>query len=127
MEVCPAGAISISESGSAFVDAGKCTGCGLCVSVCPRKIIELKPVTQPYYVACSSEDKREVRDYCKNGCFSCGICTGKKFNPDGVIEMKNNIPVVLWDKVTDAEQVRTAGGKCPVRVWKKIETGASYY
>ncbi|MEA2082609.1 MAG: (Fe-S)-binding protein [Elusimicrobiota bacterium] len=117
---CPHGAIKVGADGIAEVNHLKCTGCGLCVKACPRGVIELIPVSQKYYVACSSKDKTEVRKYCKNGCFACGICAGKKFNPDGVVEIKDNLPVVIKDKLKDPSQLFTAGSKCPVKVWKKI-------
>ncbi|MCD6311504.1 MAG: 4Fe-4S binding protein [Elusimicrobia bacterium] len=119
-DVCPHGAIKVGAGGTASVDYSKCTGCGLCVKACPRGIIELIPVSQKYYVACGSRDKMEVRKYCKNGCFACGVCAGKKFNPDGVVEMVDNLPVVRGDKLKDSSQLLTAGSKCPVKVWKEI-------
>ncbi|MBU3955967.1 4Fe-4S binding protein [bacterium] len=120
--VCPFGAIKVGPEGTAKVDYAKCTGCGLCVKACPKGIIELLPVSRKYYVACSSPDKTEVRAYCKNGCFACGICAGKKFNPDGVLIMKDNLPVVLEDKLKDSSQLLTAGSKCPVKAWKEISS-----
>ncbi len=118
--VCPVGAIKVGGNGTALVDYSKCTGCGLCVKACPKGIIELIPVSREYYVSCSSRDKMEVRKYCKNGCFACGVCAAKKFNPDGVVEMRENLPVVLEDKLKDSSQLFTAGSKCPAKVWKKI-------
>jgi len=120
VKVCPHGAIKIAPGGIAGVDHSKCTGCGLCVKACPRGVIELVPVSQGYYVACRSADKAEVRDYCKNGCFACGICAAKKFNPDGVVEIKDNLPVVIEDKFKDPAQLLTAGSRCPVKAWKEI-------
>jgi len=119
VDVCPFGAIGIGGNGAAVVSYDKCTGCGLCVSACPRNLIEVVPVTHPYFVACSSRDKADVRKYCKNGCFACGICTGKKFNPDEVLEMKDNLPVVIWEKVKNIAQIEKAVEKCPVKVWQK--------
>ncbi len=120
--VCPHGAIKVGTAGTAVVDYSKCTGCGLCVKACPKGIIEMIPLSRKYYVACSSKDKMEVRKYCKNGCFACGICAAKKFNPDGVIVIKDNLPVVLEDKLKDSSQLLTAGSKCPVKVWKEISS-----
>ncbi len=125
VNVCPFGAIGIGANGAAVVSYDKCTGCGLCVSACPRNLIEITPVAHPYFVACSSRDAAEVKKYCKNGCFTCGICTGKKFNPDEVLVMKDNLPVVVWEKARDISRIETAVAKCPAKVWKKmiIKTG----
>ncbi len=119
VRACPFQAISI-ENGVAVVNAEKCTGCGLCVEACPQKIIELVPVEQRYFIACSNHGKTEVRQYCKNGCFACGICVSPKFNPDGVVEMRENLPVILRDKVANASQLSKAGEKCPVKLWREI-------
>ncbi|MDO9514388.1 MAG: (Fe-S)-binding protein [Elusimicrobiota bacterium] len=119
-KACPQGAIKVGSKGIAEVDHSKCTGCGLCVKACPKGIIELLPVSRKYYVACSSKDKTEVKAYCKNGCFACGICAAKKFNPDGVVEIKDNLPVVIEDMLKDPAQLLTAGSKCPVKAWKEI-------
>ena len=125
VNVCPFGAIGIGANGAAVVSYDKCTGCGLCVSACPRNLIEITPVAHPYFVACSSRDAAEVKKYCKNGCFTCGICTGKKFNPDEVLVMKDNLPVVVWEKARNISRIETAVAKCPAKVWKKmiIKTG----
>jgi len=123
VRACPFGAIFINENGVAEVDASKCTGCGICVEACPRKVIELVPARIEYYVACSSKDKLEVKKYCKNGCFGCGICASKKFNPDGVVEIVENLPIVHFDKVSSPQQLELAGSKCPVKAWKKISSG----
>lgn len=120
VNICPFGAIRIRETGIAVISYDKCTGCGLCVSVCPRNLTEIVTVVHPHFVACSSRDTADVRKYCKNGCFTCGICTGKKFNPGEVLEMKDNLPVVIWEKVKDISQIENAVEKCPVKVWKEM-------
>lgn len=43
VEACPVGAIALAD-GKAHVDEDKCTGCGACVSVCPVDAIQ--PVVQ---------------------------------------------------------------------------------
>ena len=43
--VCIAGAVNLVESGGgirlAFIDAARCTGCGLCIGVCPTDAISV--------------------------------------------------------------------------------------
>lgn len=38
---CPRGALSLSEDGRMILDKARCTGCGACVSLCPRVAIDL--------------------------------------------------------------------------------------
>ena len=53
----------------------KCIACGNCVRACPKKLYELRPVTNEVYVACSSRDKGAVvRKVCKVGCIACMKC-----------------------------------------------------
>jgi len=42
---CPAGAISVAETGARVVDAAACTGCGECVRACEHEAIHLHPET----------------------------------------------------------------------------------
>lgn len=75
VRVCPFGAIHI-EDGIAVFDPEVCTGCGLCVKECPRKVISLvqKRVSN-VRVTCSSHDRGPVvRKNCKVGCIACGKC-----------------------------------------------------
>lgn len=44
VDVCPAGALSVSDkTGAVLVDANACTGCGNCVEACPGKIPHMHP------------------------------------------------------------------------------------
>jgi ferredoxin-like protein FixX len=43
-----------------IADAAKCTGCGMCVEVCPHNVFELK------------DRKVSIRD--KDACMECGAC-----------------------------------------------------
>jgi Na+-translocating ferredoxin:NAD+ oxidoreductase RNF subunit RnfB len=71
---CPFDAIVI-ENGLARILEQKCTACGKCVAVCPKKIIRLVPRTSRVTVACSSLDKGAVvRKNCNVGCIGCRRC-----------------------------------------------------
>ncbi|HBC73754.1 MAG: hypothetical protein A2008_11235 [Candidatus Wallbacteria bacterium GWC2_49_35] len=75
VKVCLFGAITIEDGISVF-DAEKCTGCGLCVKECPRKVISLvqKRISN-VRISCSSHDRGPVvRKNCKVGCIACGKC-----------------------------------------------------
>lgn len=72
--VCRFGAI-ILENGKATVIREKCTGCGACIRICPKKIIKLIPYDAKYTVLCSSLDKGNItRAYCNVGCIGCHMC-----------------------------------------------------
>ncbi len=56
----------------------KCVSCGVCVKVCPRKIIELRPVgrkNRRVWINCNSNDKgAAAMKVCKAACIGCGKC-----------------------------------------------------
>ena len=65
--------------GVAKVDKDKCTGCGACANICPKKVIMIdaggprKPV-----VMCSNQDKGAVANkLCTTSCIACGMCAQK--------------------------------------------------
>ncbi len=91
-KVCQFDAI-IVENGLAFIDADKCTGCGKCVSECPKAIITLVPVLSGFTVKCNSHDKgAATRKNCKVGCISCQKCV--KVCPVEAIYMENNLAII---------------------------------
>ncbi|MDE5745662.1 MAG: RnfABCDGE type electron transport complex subunit B [Paramuribaculum sp.] len=80
VDVCAFDAIGIdSATGLAVVDDKKCTGCGACVKVCPRSIIELRPYGprgMRVWVACSNRDKGAIAmKECKQACIGCAKCS----------------------------------------------------
>ena len=73
--VCPFDAIHIKDLGIAEVTFDKCTGCGLCVSACPKQIINLYPRTHRIELSCVAKDKASVvRPTCLVGCTTCRKC-----------------------------------------------------
>lgn len=85
--VCEFGAISI-ENGLAVIDKEKCTSCGLCISACPKAIIELIPYAQDVIVKCKSHDNgKETRSKCSVGCIGCQICV--KMSEPGAFSFEN--------------------------------------
>ena len=46
VKACLFDAIHIGENGYPVVDESKCVGCGACLAVCPKNIIEIKTVSQ---------------------------------------------------------------------------------
>lgn len=111
---CRFGAISIVD-GVAVVDYEKCTGCGVCASFCPKKIIKLVPFDAVYHVGCSSLDKGAVtRTYCDAGCIGCKLC--EKACESGAITVTDNVAKIDYTKCTDCGK---CAEKCPKKIIKK--------
>jgi RnfABCDGE-type electron transport complex B subunit len=90
VRVCPFDAITHTYGEVPVIDYDKCTGCGLCIKTCPKKIIELVPQKYSVHILCKSLDKGAVvRKICKTGCIGCGICA--KICPKNDIVMKDNL------------------------------------
>ncbi|OCL25277.1 RnfABCDGE type electron transport complex subunit B [Orenia metallireducens] len=93
VSVCAFGAMYMDHNGLPIIDTDKCTGCGKCVSECPRSIIALMSNTEHIVVRCKSVLKgKEVKQACERGCIGCTLCAKKC--PVDAIEMVDNLPVV---------------------------------
>jgi Na+-translocating ferredoxin:NAD+ oxidoreductase RNF subunit RnfB len=107
---CPFGAIRITDS-IAEVDIIKCTACGKCVSVCPKKLIEIVPEKNKVRIFCNSKDiGRVVRRNCRAGCIGCAIC--QKNCASGAITIVDNIACVDYTKCTSC---MVCVNKCPTK------------
>ena len=77
-EACQFGAIKIGADGLPEVDEEKCMGCGACVKVCPKLVIELRrkgPKGRRVFVGCVNKDKgAQTRKSCTAGCIGCMKC-----------------------------------------------------
>lgn len=108
---CKFGAIKVVDN-VAVVDYEKCTGCGVCASVCPKHIIKLVPFDSEYWVGCSSVDKGAlVKTYCQAGCIGCKLC--EKACESGAITVTDNVAKIDYSKCTGC-------GKCAEKCPKKI-------
>lgn len=73
--ICPFDAIHIRGSSIAEVTPEKCTGCGLCVDVCPKNVLELYPRDHRVELSCVALNKSSVvRPTCLVGCTLCRKC-----------------------------------------------------
>jgi Na+-translocating ferredoxin:NAD+ oxidoreductase RNF subunit RnfB len=103
-KACPFGAITMSKENLPVVNESKCTACGKCVAICPKKLYTLVPVAKTYAVRCSSMDiGRRVMEVCSVGCIACHKC--EKACPVTAIKIIDNLSVIDY-KVCDNR------GKC---------------
>ena len=96
-DVCTFDAISMNRHGLPVVDAGKCTACGDCVDICPKNLFSIHPVSHRLWVACANlQNGEEALAECEVACNACGRCAADA--APGLIEMKNNLPVIDYSK-----------------------------
>lgn len=111
VEKCAFGAIVIKDA-LARIDSEKCAGCGQCVGVCPKNVIELMPKSTKYQVKCSSKDKGVVvKDACQVGCIGCKIC--EKNCPEQAITVTDNIAKIDIEKCSGCG---ICAEKCPKKI-----------
>ena len=104
-------------NGVAVVDRAKCTGCSACMNVCPRHVINMKPIAPQPVVECSNTDRGAiVNKTCKVGCIACGLCV--KNCPQQAIFLKNNVAVIDYTKCNGCGICVT---KCPKKVIHWVE------
>ena len=84
-------------NGIAHVDRSKCVGCGACVDICPKNIVQLIPESLRIHPACSSHDKGGVvMKVCTAGCIGCMKC--QRECPAGAIVVKDALAQVDPEK-----------------------------
>jgi Na+-translocating ferredoxin:NAD+ oxidoreductase RNF subunit RnfB len=112
---CKFGAITFAD-GLAVIDSEKCTSCGLCVSACPKNLVELVPVKSAVKVRCNSGDNgKTVRANCPAGCIGCKIC--EKACAAGAIKVENFLAKIDYDKCTNCGE---CAKKCPNKTIKAV-------
>ena len=115
---CQFDAISVSSDGVAIVDPDLCTSCGACVKACPKNVIELVPYGKDTQILCNSNDKgRVVRDACKVGCITCGLCAKNCAQEAITIDEEKNLPIIDFDKCIECG---VCAEKCPQKTIKSI-------
>lgn len=121
--VCDYDAIVMSPTGLPVIDPDKCTACGACVEICPKKLIELRPLKQQLLVQCKSELSGDgILALCRVACTACGKCVADA--PPGLLKMKKNLPVIT-DELLQL-QTRDATLRCPTGAitWLNDQTAA---
>jgi electron transport complex protein RnfB len=99
VKACKFDALSMGKDGIPIIDTEKCVACGKCIVACPRKIISYISKSAKVVINCSTKDKGAyVKKICKVGCISCRLC--EKACKPGAITMKENLPVIDYNKCT---------------------------
>jgi electron transport complex protein RnfB len=125
--VCLFDAIQMVD-GLPRVDMVKCTGCGQCVSACPRGIISLAKfdkgkLPSTVVIACNNPDKGPaVRKICEVGCIGCGLC--ERNCGDGSFTMEGMLAKIDYDKVYTCAHWDAVIEKCPTKTILKLEREA---
>lgn len=101
---CPFDAIHMKDN-MPVIDPEACTGCGVCVNTCPKKVLQLLTKDALCYVPCSNREAgKAVSNVCKVGCISCQACTRKTKD---AVKLVNNRIEIDYDKCD--EEVAKAG------------------
>ncbi len=104
VEACKFEAMYMGKDGLPKVIEERCTGCGRCAAVCPRKIISILPESKMVHVRCKSLDKGAVaKKICQDSCIACKQC--EKICPYDAIHVQNNLAVIDYQKCVSC-------GKC---------------
>lgn len=102
VRVCPFDAIATDERGLPVIDLDACTGCGLCVSECPRSstaLLEMIAEGASIAVRCSAHDKPAPRKRtCPHACIACKKC--EKACPEDAISVIDLLAVVDYERCT---------------------------
>jgi len=98
---CPFGAIRLDENGIKTIDYDLCSGCGSCAKVCPRKLIEIVPISNKVHVLCSSLDRGQIsRNNCgaSTACIGCSLCV--KTCTASAIKLENHLARIDYSLCT---------------------------
>lgn len=112
VETCEYDAMTM-VNGLPQINYENCIGCGACVRVCPRNIIEQIPfkTDQMLVVACASHDPaKRVREVCKVGCIGCSLCA--RVQPE-LFHMEGELAVLDYEVYSEEEEFSAAIEKCP--------------
>lgn len=119
-QVCSFDAIRIRD-GVARVEGEACTGCGECVSACPRHIISLEPYQSGRHVSipCASAGLGEgVGEVCADGCTGCSICV--EACPRGAITVEEGLPRIDYETCDHCARCASSCPRHLIRV-EKVE------
>jgi RnfABCDGE-type electron transport complex B subunit len=122
VEVCDFKAIHMDEHGLPVVAEDKCTACGDCVTVCPKGLFSLHPVSHRLWVACKNHELGDDAELqCRVACTACGRCA--QDSPEGLIEIRDNLATVDYGKNALASTI--AIERCPTGAIVWLESGGA--
>jgi len=114
---CPFGAIRMGPEGLPEVDRAKCTACGTCLKVCPKKLFTLVASPAAVSIACSSREKgRKVTSVCQVGCIACGKCVREC--PVQAISLIDNVARIDYGKCTACMKCVSV---CPRKIIRPLD------
>jgi RnfABCDGE-type electron transport complex B subunit len=115
--VCTFDAIHMNSHALPVVDENQCTACGDCVTVCPKDLFSIHPVSHQLWVRCKNREMGDdILHYCEVACTACGRCA---MDAPDVIAMQNNLPVVNY---SIPSQPQEAIERCPTGAIVWLET-----
>lgn len=89
--VCVFDAIRMGDDGLPVVDEQACTGCGKCVTECPKSVLILHPYDEKLSVGCGNQvAPKLVRKVCEVGCLHCRVCV--RTCPYDALQWEGNLP-----------------------------------
>lgn len=121
---CPFDAIHINhDTGLPEVDYEKCTGCAVCVAVCPQHVLVTVPKDRKGSIAlcqCRNPKKAQIMKNCKHGCIKCLKC--EKVCPTGALKVTNGIPLIDYSLCDSCGKCIKG---CPTKVLTLVEDRVS--
>ena len=119
---CPFDAMVMSPEGLPIIDPDKCTGCGKCETICPKKVIKMMPLTAKVRVNCNSRDKGAVaRKVCSVACIGCSLCMREC--PHSAVKMENNLAVINSEICASTCNDARCLSKCPTKAIRPAVLG----
>ncbi len=107
---CDFDAITMDPFGLPVVDPELCTACEDCVDACPLDLFTIMPMDHKLIVQCKNLLEGDVaEEHCAVACTACGRCAQDA--APGLIEMKNGLAVIDYDRIETAGPEATA--RCP--------------
>ena len=115
---CTFDAIRMAPNELPVVDFELCTGCGDCVTACPKRLFELIPIRRKLIVQCKSLlEGDNALEYCKVACTGCSICVSDA--PVDLMHMEATLPVVDPEKSHLETSIATL--RCPTKAIQWVE------
>ena len=122
VKACPFHAMQMSADGLPVISPDKCTGCGKCETVCPKKVIAMLPLGARVRVNCSSHDRGPAaKKACSAACIGCTACV--RACSYGALKMDNNVAVVDAKICIEQCSDPVCLAKCPTKSLRRAVLG----